>query len=414
MSLRQDFATDRFTSIGLALDRADLRSAREHAMALRAEYVPVHDGFRDAVAGTLTHLARRHGIETAEKIGQLTIQRLMGAGDPPQYAQAGLRERVRAIAFGWHWHVTRITITEDDHRVSFHLHPCGSGMRLIQEGYYAPGPFGPPGRGEGSAPRLDRSERPTWSSFMKKGFPIYCNHCSEMGHVGLAKGGATFLVEGWTPLRSSGICVQHTYKDSAYVPDEFYTRLGLPLPERNATDSPPDSSRLFTPEELLDLQTHPLDRLIDRSERGDWVAAKEALDECLAGWRDAIHDVYRNWLCVLWKLVHEELGGEILSQTVRRAAPDLFGHMIGATPRQWAAFWSLHLRLREVDERALPARIAFRAGQDSLIQPGILPEDGAWFARQLAAGVSDRTWPDMGTIAVDGDDFVHEIHGGAA
>lgn len=402
--LAAQFQRDRFGQLEALLERGNTRGIRQLAMAVRAEYVPVHDGFRDAVALTLGWLARTYGPETGEQVGRMCVEKLMAAGDPPQYSQAGLRDRVKAIAFGWHWHVTRLTVTEDDDKITFLLHPCGSGMRLIQEGYYAPGKFGPPGAGSENGP-LTRSKWATWANFMSEEFPIYCNHCSEMGHMALLNSAATFLVEGWTPLRAKGICIQHTYKDVALVPDEFYRRADLPLPERR--ERPEVPARLFAPEELIDLQTHPLDKLIDRAERGDLIGARAALDECLSGWRDSIHDVYRNWASKLWLEIYQQLGPGAYAAVIRAIGPDLFRHIRGAEVFGWAAFWSIHLRLRSIAESADACE--FTVGQESLLQPGDMPYEPGWFVARLHEGLAERGWSEIGQFSVSGENFVHRL-----
>ncbi|MBX3061398.1 MAG: hypothetical protein KF726_00380 [Anaerolineae bacterium] len=398
------FQKNRFEQIEDALRIGDVRAVRQLAMAVRAEYVPVHDGFRDTVALTLGYLAKTYGAQMGESVGQTCVEKLMAGGDPPQYSQNSLKDRMKSIAFGWHWHVTRLTVTEDDEKVSFTLHPCGSGMRIIQEGYYEAGPFGPSWAGSSNAP-LTRAEVGTKSNFMSEGFPIYCNHCAEMGYMALRNGSATFLVEGWTPHRAKGICAQHTFKDIQFVPEEFYRRADLPFPQQ--TKKPTLGERLFTPDELIELQTHPLDKLVDRAEAKDHGGASEALAECLSGWRDAIHDVYRNWASRLWLEVQIRLGDEAFSQTVRAISPDLFRHIRGANAAEWEAFWSIHLRLREVRETA--DAIEFVVDQDSILQPDVLPESAAWFAQRLNEGLADRGWSEIGQFAAVGHDLVHRL-----
>src|ERR1700737_143930 len=91
------FQLNRFEQIESALNYGNVSAVRQLAMAVRAEYVGAHDGFRDAVATTLTYVARSYGPEIGEQVGREAIKKLQPAGDPPQYAQAGLRHRVKAI-----------------------------------------------------------------------------------------------------------------------------------------------------------------------------------------------------------------------------------------------------------------------------------------------------------------------------
>ena len=128
----------------------------------RVEYLAAHDGLRDVVGATLDYAARAISPQGGEAVGRRVVERLMTAdGEAPQYAQADLVGQVRAIAAGWHWHATRFGVSEDDDRVTFRLDPCGSGMRLEADGRYD----GPDG--------WVRAERPSASTFMEAGFPMY-------------------------------------------------------------------------------------------------------------------------------------------------------------------------------------------------------------------------------------------------
>ena len=399
------FEKDRFEQIKEALGAGDVRRVRELAMAVRAEYVPVHDGFRDAAALTLAYLYETYGLEKGEAMGRACIEKAMPEGDPPQYAQADLRDRIRTIAFGWHWHASRFRLTEDDEKVTFHLLPCGSGMRLIQEGYYEKGPFGPPEAGFAGEGRVPRSKSPSKSNFMTEDFPAYCHHCSEMGHISLKNGVSTFIVEGWTPLRSRGMCIQHTFKDASLVPDEFYRRADLPVP--NTRDKPEVTERLFSPEELHEIETHPLDRLVDRAERGDVKGALESVEECLVGWRDSIHDVYCLWPPLLWREVLQDFGDEALADAVRATAPEIFAHIRGAGHAGWAAFWSIHLRLRGIEQRE--RSVEFTVGPESIIAPDVLPWDFSCYVVRLNEGMEERGWKDLGHFEVKDRDLVHRL-----
>jgi len=399
--IRDLFRQNRFEQIEAALNRNDVSAVRRLAMAVRGEYVGAHDGFRDAVAKTLAYIAGTRGPEIGERVGRECIEELQPAGDPPQYAQADLRQRVKAIAAGWHWHATRFSLTEDQEKFTFLLHPCGSGMRLIQEGYYTEGPWGPPLAGKDDA-QLTRSRGSSWSTFMNDGFPIYCNHCSEMNHLALARKSATFLVEGWTPARARGLCIQYTFKDITFVPDDFYRRADLPLPVRG---QPSTYRQVFSESELIDIQTHPLDKLVDRAESNDLVGARAALDECLLGWRDSIHDVYRRWLSMLWVQVYKTLGDSAFGDVVRATAPDLLAHVRATDLLGWAAFWSIHLRLHSIETNQ--SGLEFLVGCDSLLQPGILPHEAAWFAQRLNEGLADRHWSDVGQFRAVDQSLLH-------
>lgn len=391
----------RFDELIEAVEAGDAGRCRGIAALLKAEYVIVHDGLRNAVARTLAEAIRIAGPEEGEAIGRRVVLDLMGDGEIPQYSQGPIMQRLNNIAAGWHWHATEFELVEDPDRFTFILGPCGSGMRLIQEGMY---------RGKRALPL---SVRPTLSTFMSSDYPSYCNHCSEMGHAALRFNKAVFIVEGWTPLREQGICLQHTYKDGHLPPDEFYHRAGLPLPDRASLEvKTADTRRWLTDEQLVWIATHPLDRVIQLVEGGDREKATELVDECLFGWRDAIHDVYRFWLALLWIEVRNTLGHQAMEDVVRSSGYELLAVMdpTGSTDpgAAWKEYWRCHLRLNGYDVTGGVG--AFRNAIEALVDPSLTEagEDAEALIDLIGEGIAGNG-RHLGRLSVEGDEIVHEV-----
>jgi hypothetical protein len=392
------FTRNRFDRLDDAVRDDDIVTARELCRAVRAEYLIAHDGFRNAIAAALSHAVNVTSPEEGEALGRRVAESSMEGGDLPQYAQASIVDRVRTIAAGWHWHATDFTITEDDEKFTFHLGPCGSGMRLLREGAYD---------GEGA---WHRSRRPSPSNFMQVGFPMYSNHCAEATRMALINGSATFIVEGWTPMRTRGLCIQHTFKDFSAVPAEFYERVGLTPPDPSARTTLPGGKRLCTEDELDEMATHPLDRLIRRMERKDREGALAALADCQSGWRDSIHDVYRLWINLLWKEMERAFGHAELVRALEITAPELIKGVVRGSARDWAAFWSIHLRLREV--RRTGDDWEFVIGSESLLEPEEYPgypESVEEFCGALNRGMRERGWKESGWFEGRGEMMVHHF-----
>lgn len=380
--LTQEFARTRFDQIETAIEAGDAHEVRRLGDLARAEYLPVHDGMRDVVGATLEFAARATSPEEGEAIGRRVIERIMGeSGDAPQYAQADLAARVRSITSGWHWHATQFEVSEDDEKVTFRLDPCGSGMRLEAEGRYD-GPNG-----------WLRSVRPSPSTFMQSGFPMYSNHCAEMTRAGLASGNATFVVEGWRE-RDCGLCFQHTYKHAGTVPDETYRRVGLEPPE--ATPSRAEPGRLFTAEELAQLATHPLERAASAVGAGDLAAAREALGESRDAWAISMHGAYRRWITLLWVEVAATVGAPWLDRLLAATAPELVRHRRGGSPRDWAGFWSMHLGLRSI--RQQDSETEFVLDASALLEPGVDGVEPGALVDGLRRGLELRGWTDAGAF----------------
>lgn len=384
--------TPRFDELEHAARRGDLRRVRVAAAAIRREYLPVHDGLIHAVARGLSHVSRVHGSAEAEEFGFAVVQVFSGQGTPPQYRQASLKERVATLAAGWHWHVTTFAIREYDDRITFELEPCGSGMRLILEGAYL------------GNDALAVSSAPSRSNFMSTSFPSYCNECSQATHLALANGSTTFLVEGWTDRRRYGGCLQHTYKDIALVPDEFYRRVNLPIPERSIRT--PQHDRLFTPAELDRLQTHPLDLLVQAVAEGHNDEAIRLVRECRRSWAGAIHDVCVRWFSEIWRQARRRYGDPYVQQMTRVAGPEFLGYLGRPFSKaQWARFWSIHGGL--VGSERLAGGRAFTIEPQALVDPDRV--DVGLFVAALNEGIAARGWREAGTFAHRDGLLVHEV-----
>lgn len=396
VTIAQEFAQTRFDQIELAIEAGEALEVRRIGDLARAEYVAVHDGMRDVVGATLDFAARVTSPEEGEAIGRRVIERIMSSsGEAPQYGQSSLVEQVRSIAAGWHWHVTEFQVTEDGDKVTFRLDPCGSGMRLETEGRY-----------DGPAAWL-RSERPSPSTFMQSGFPMYSNHCAEMTRAGLAAGSATFVVEGWRE-RDCGVCFQHTYKRADAVPDETYRRVGLEPPTRALNSA--SSGQLFTSGELADLETHPLDRAAAAVAAGDLASARAALAESRSAWGVSMHGAYRRWIALLWEEVCLAIGDDALDTLLAATAPELVGHIRGGSARDWAGFWSMHLGLRSVREEG--PQTEFVLDPSTLLEPGCDRVQPGRLCAGLQRGLSTRGWSDAGGFDFVDGALVHVVRQG--
>jgi hypothetical protein len=403
MSISSTSHHTRFDQLAAAVAGGDLSRVSAVQAALKAEYLLAHDGLRNAVARTIAEAVRIAGPVEGEAAGRRVVLGLMGDGDVPQYSQGSMMDRLDAIATGWHWHATEFSLREESDRFTFVLGPCGSGMRLIQEGAYA------------RSDALPLSIKPSKSTFMSAGYPTYCNHCSEMAYASLRHNKASFIVEGWTPLRQHGTCLQHTFKDGFRAPDEFYRRVDLTPPEQaDPTALEKDDTRLLSDEQLAWISTHPLDRIMKLLERGDTEGASELVNISLVGWRDSIHDVYRRWLALLWKEALVSFGESAWRDCVRRAEPELLmtvASKLGSGDREtWEGFWMAHLRLERVE--SADGNLSFVSHSDALIDP-IISEDGdaaSDVLELLTQGLVELGHSRLGVLTLDGTHIVHRVH----
>jgi hypothetical protein len=394
----RQFASPRFAQLEQAVQARDISRVEAVANAVRKEYLVAHDGLIWAIARALSQAVKLRDTAQGEDIGFQVISQFMGEGDPPQYSQSDYKTRVRQVAAGWHWHATTFRVVEDDDRVSFILEPCGSGMRLVLSGAYL-----------GTDP-LELSDTPNRSNFMSKDFPNYCNHCSEMTHLALRGGSTTFLVEGWTDRRRYGGCLQHSYKSLAAVPSEFFQRVALPVPPAKAALGEAAPKRAFGPEELKEIETHPLDRLVGHAKSGNIEAALRAVEECRSGWEDSIHDVAVRWFSIVCSEVQKRYGTDDAASMLKAAAPEIFVHVMRAhnnAPDEvaWAAFWSIQGGLQDVRDAA--GGLEYVNALKAVIDPELV--DPELFVKCTNQGAESRGWTAAVRLDLDQGHLLHKV-----
>lgn len=196
-----------------AIDAGNKQKAKDLANRMYREFNHLHDGYMTWVTALQTYIYNNYGIdvlEKAEREAHSTEARFVfkSPGNPD------FRARVEGLAGGLRGHLQPITVAEDDEKVTITMKPCGSGERIIQMGGYEP---------EIGLAKVKEAHPITWG---QKDFPIYCVHCPIMEMLDIERTGDF----GATHIISDPIGQEHCqfvfYKDSADIPEEFYTRIG--------------------------------------------------------------------------------------------------------------------------------------------------------------------------------------------
>lgn len=266
------------------------------AMALTREMagsrIILHDFFADSCTILWSWISETLGEETLEPMFRYIFAQsasrqffaAAGAQVMPHLSVALLAKSWRAHScFGAGKHPGGFSITEDDEKFTFHLHPCGSGLRLWRKGIYAPGAGG------------KVSEMSRHWTYGRKGFPYYCIHCPFLNEIlpyESPYGALMWPVD--PPADASGTCVWHLYKDPNTIPARYYERLGLA--RKAIVRSPyPVRSRYFSKAELDEIARPVTNRIIDHLLDGDYRDAFRCCNEV----RDeftVLHDLYVNML----------------------------------------------------------------------------------------------------------------------
>ena len=126
-----------------AMDRGDIDAARVLCEEMKHEWRYLHDLMVEGIAGLISFVQERlgdEGVADAWTSGQ-------GRGwrrDVEAIAKRDRRQIVLALAATWRAHSCSgtgphpgaFTVTEDDEKFTFEMHPCGSGQRLVRMGRY--------------------------------------------------------------------------------------------------------------------------------------------------------------------------------------------------------------------------------------------------------------------------------------
>jgi hypothetical protein len=206
-----------------ALDHGDLQRARELCEEMKHEWRYLHDMMVEGVAGLISFVQDRLG-DGGVADAWTYAQNRGWKSDVQKIAAADRKQIVHALAATWRAHSCSgtgahpgaFTITEDDQKFTFEMNPCGSGQRLVRRGRYE----GPDAFGVTHAAH-------DWS-YGRKGFPLYCTHCSFMNEQ-LPIRWIGYPIYPSDPPDDYGRdpCTWYWYKDPADIPERHWRRYGL-------------------------------------------------------------------------------------------------------------------------------------------------------------------------------------------
>jgi hypothetical protein len=209
-----------------AIDAGELEHARCLCDEMKHEWQMLHDLMASGVLDLVSFIQQRLGDDA---VAEAWTEGMSRGWRRHHDAIAALerRELVELLAATWRAHSCSgvgpnpgsFTITEDEEKVTFTMNPCGSGQRLVRNGAYDGLP-----NGGGTLEAHD------WS-YGRKGFPLYCTHCSFMNEsLPIQWSGYPLYPSDPPEDYSTDPCTWYWYKDPDAIPARHWSRYGAVKP----------------------------------------------------------------------------------------------------------------------------------------------------------------------------------------
>ncbi|MCX6000160.1 MAG: hypothetical protein NTU41_11395 [Chloroflexi bacterium] len=203
--------------IQTAIDAGDMAKAKALTQQLHTEASSLHDAFGQWITSLLSFIGRNYGDEALERALKESSTVVFGpvAKLYEQCAKEGnVRARAELFVRGLRTHYVPMKIEEDEEKLVLEMHPCGSGGRMILDGYYEP--------------PVDflKVKKPQPITFGRKDFPVYCTHAAMFAMLGIEWTGAPIFFEDPSDKLGEKPCKLYFYKFPEKAPAEFYTKVG--------------------------------------------------------------------------------------------------------------------------------------------------------------------------------------------
>lgn len=199
-----------------AIDEGNLEKAKRLNHRMYAEFLSMHDFFRDWITGLLTYIFNNFGKEDLEEsLRESMAARFRDMVDT--YGEVDFRKKVEMLAMGLRGHLQPMEVTEDEEKVCIKMLPCGTGERLINEGAY-----GPP-------KNFGVLAEPMNVTYGRRDCPIYCSHEPVLEMLPIEWEGYPLWVV-YPEKDKWGGCRFCIYKKPEYIPVEVFKRIGKKKP----------------------------------------------------------------------------------------------------------------------------------------------------------------------------------------
>jgi hypothetical protein len=196
-----------------ALKKEDGDAVRSLLEEKEAQFLPIHDFYVETLATIFNWAYTTYGDDALFEVLKGSAESQKAGFD--SWEEMSIEDFVRATAFLAKSHMGRMTVEEDEEKFTFTNDPCGSGGRMMRNGWFDRG---------GKFVRVNKAQPQT---FGREGLPVYCAHCAVWNGIMTTEwyGHIQWAIE--PPEKPDDPCRMHIYKDRDKVPERFYKALGL-------------------------------------------------------------------------------------------------------------------------------------------------------------------------------------------
>jgi hypothetical protein len=164
------------------LEAGDIKTASGLTRRMFAEFLGMHDLYRNWVSYLLSFIGENYGDEVLSDALRYSVN-----GYTSKFAKAydgvDIKTRVMTLCAGLRGHLHEFKVEENDEEIT--LTPtevCGSGGRLVREGAY---------EGPDALLKISKAQDMT---FGQTDFPVYCTHCYFQNSAPAGKDGEPIYI----------------------------------------------------------------------------------------------------------------------------------------------------------------------------------------------------------------------------
>ena len=200
--------------IAAAIDAGRHEEAKALARQMEEESIPIIYVLEEWVTALLSYIYRSQGEDALVESLRYSANTWMRPMHD-RLIKLDFRRLVEAFAALFRSHTGRgLKVEEDEEKVTLILNPCGSGGRMVKQGYFSP------------PKNLLKVQRAQEVTFGREYFPSYCTHCAVVHHIMPIEWSGAPLPPIEVGQGPGDPCKWHFYKDRTSIPAYFYKQVG--------------------------------------------------------------------------------------------------------------------------------------------------------------------------------------------